>query len=91
MAAFRGLSVHSSLGCSAESSDLCVTRQAIAAKAVVMVQSSDGAQTMAPLMRRYALPIAHCLLLQATILGSGVLWLGWPSPWVTTHQASLRD
>lgn len=46
---------------------------------------------MAPLMRRYALPIAHCLLLQATILGSGVLWLGWPSPWVTTHQASLRD
>jgi hypothetical protein len=45
---------------------------------------------MATLMRRYALPIAQCLLLQAAIVVPGMLWLGWPSPFSSQSQASLR-
>jgi len=46
---------------------------------------------MDPLMRRYAMPIAHCLLLQAVILVAGMAWLGWPSPLAPQPQASLRS
>jgi hypothetical protein len=45
---------------------------------------------MAPLMRRYALPVAQCLLLQAAIVATGTLWLGWSSPLSSPSQASFR-